>query len=203
MYVVVPVPSQRQGGDQANESASPDWTLTTPTHGRRRRRQPASHRGWPTGKPDLTGVWGAAVTQSPVGETAGVVRLRSAATSRGTTSGWIMSGYSPSRFGILGSSRLQARVLGQGSGTRSVDKQGLDRIMNVPADGGFPRGQGTPRRISPHCQRHYPAVYDEQLRRRATGNFARSQPRWLASTTQRRLLAATYNGHISGGALGG
>ena len=41
---------------------------------------------------------------------------------------------SPSRFGVMGSSRLQTRVLGQDSGTRSVDEQ-VRSGHDVPAAG--------------------------------------------------------------------
>src|SRR6478752_6109693 len=64
------------------------------------------------------------------------------------------------------STRLQAGVLGQGSGTRSVDEQ-VRSDHDVPADG-TPAGGHAPPNL-PNGQRHYHAVYDERLRRRKQG----------------------------------
>src|SRR6185436_379570 len=62
----------------------------------------------------------------------------------------------------LWSSHLQTRVLGQGSGTRSVDEQ-VRPDHDVPADGPAADSHSPP--DLPDAERHHDAVYDERLRR--------------------------------------
>src|SRR4029434_7230532 len=97
----------------------------------------------------------------------------------------------------LWSSRLQTRVLGQGSGTRSVDEQ-VRSDHDVPADGDSAGGHAPPH--LPNGERHYHAVYDERLRRWKPGISRDSNRRPQAQPTEGAL------GHLHGiyrGALGG
>src|SRR5262245_7704805 len=95
------------------------------------------------------------------------------------------------------SSRLQTRVLGQGSGTRSMDEQ-VRSDHDVPADG-TPTGGHAPPHL-PNGERHYHAVYDERLRRRKQGIPRDSNRRPQAQPTEgdRGYLHGIYRGALGG-----
>src|SRR5215831_21388455 len=88
-----------------------------------------------------------------------------------------------------GSSHLQTRVLGQGSGTRSVDEQ-VRSDHDVPADGASTGGHAPP--YLPNGKRHYHAVYDERLRRWKQGISRDSNRR------TRSYCSEVARGHLHG-----
>ena len=93
-----------------------------------------------------------------------------------------------------GSSRLQTRVLGQGSGTRPVDEQGRSD-HDVPADGDSAGGHAPPhlskrRTTSPCCIRRAITAAE-------TGNFA-SIPTDGRKHNPQKALEATYYGYTVG-----
>ncbi len=129
MYVVMPVPASVKAAIKPTHQP-PNWTLTPPTHPRRR-LQPLATPRRANGKPDLTGNWNRAL--NPVSGSGarrcGPTQVKGGGINPeyGCTGGqdnfWVEYAWiSPSRFGVLGRPDLQTRVLGQDSGTRSCGR---------------------------------------------------------------------------------
>ncbi len=133
MYVVVPVPASVKAAIKPTNQP-PNWTLpSAPAAAATQTAAVTPRRA--DGKPDLTGTWGGGFNPITGSGTRRCGPTQGERCKTGQDNFWVdYEWLSPSRFGITGSSRLQTRVLGQDSGTRSVDEQ-VRSGHDVPAAG--------------------------------------------------------------------
>ena len=131
MYVVMPVPASVKAAIKPTHQP-PNWTLTPTNPAPAAQTAAVATPRRADGKPDLTGNWGGALNPITGSGTrrCGPTQVKGGGINReiGCRSGqdnfWVEYEWiSPSRFGVLGRPDLQTRVLGQDSGTRSVDEQ--------------------------------------------------------------------------------
>src|SRR5580692_12783342 len=88
------------------------------------------------------------------------------------------------------SSHLQTRILGQGSGTRSVDEQ-VRSDHDLSADGNAAGGYTVAHYAV--CDRHLPDLYDKRLRRWKHGIPRHPDRRPRAPKNGRRLLQRAFD----------
>ena len=193
MYVVMPVPASVKAAIKPTNQP-PNWTLTPNTPAPATQTAAVVTPRLANGKPDLTGVWGGGY--NPItgggtrrcGPTQVNCKIRNGQLLGGLRVDLALAVWHP------GSSRLQTRVLGQGSGTRSVDEQGRSD-HDVPADGDSagrarPAGSSKRKKTSPCCIRRAITVAE-------TGNFA-TIPTDGRKHDPQKAIVATYYGNTVG-----
>ena len=134
MYVVVPVPASVKAAIKPTNQP-PNWTLTPNAPPATQTAAVVTPR-LANGKPDLTGVWGGGsnpITGSGTRRCGPTQTKVNCNIPHGQLLGGLRVDLALAVWG-LGSSRLQTRVLGQDSGTRSVDEQ-VRSGHDVPAAG--------------------------------------------------------------------